>query len=316
MESLDRGIQGRKVRRHAADTSISAAGSKDTVDVTAATGNNRETLSLRLAARPAQAPLLRAHLRIWLAEHHTVDHEILDILVAANEAFGNALRHAGQPRSIAVHVDAGISDGVVEIVVRDHGRWQEDQRNGDETGLGLALMHALMDSVELEASREGTTVRLRRVLGPHLVRLDRPGAARERIELLSRTPMFASLPQSSIERLASRLIPFSVSAEETIIREGEQGNLVYIVAGGELDVSVEGCHVATLGPDHPVGEIALLRDRRRTATIVAKKPAELYALTRSDFVAAIMSHDASRRAAEHMIATRLIGLEGVLGRSA
>jgi anti-sigma regulatory factor (Ser/Thr protein kinase) len=63
-----------------------------------------ETLSLRLAAKPAQAALLRAHLRIWLAERQSADDEILDILVAANEAFGNAITHAHQPRSIAVHV--------------------------------------------------------------------------------------------------------------------------------------------------------------------------------------------------------------------
>ena len=79
---------------------------------------------------------------------------------------------------------------------------------------------------------------------------------------------------------------------------------------------VEGCHVTTLGPDDPAGEIALLRDGRRTATIVANEPVELYALTREDFLAAVTSHEASARAAEGMIATRLIGIEDVLGRTA
>jgi anti-sigma regulatory factor (Ser/Thr protein kinase) len=282
----------------------------------AATGNDHEKLSLRLAARPSQAALLRAHLRIWLAEQHSADDEILDILLAANEAFANAITHARQPRSIAVHVDAGINDGVVEVVVRDHGRWQESRHTGG-AGLGLTLMHALMDTVELHATQEGTTVRLRRALGSHMVRTRAPSTpARDRVELLRRSPIFAPLSEATLERVAVQLIPFSASANETIIREGDEGDLFYLVGAGRLDVTVEGCHVATLGPADPVGEIALLRDGRRTATIVAKEPVELYALTREDFLAAVTSDDASARAAESMIETRLIGLQNVLGRIA
>jgi anti-sigma regulatory factor (Ser/Thr protein kinase) len=285
--------------------------------VAAAPGNGDETLSLRLAARPAQAALLRAHLRIWLAERHFVDDEILDILVATNEAFGNAVAHAHQPRSIAVSVEASLCDDVAEVVVRDHGRWQESRHTGG-AGLGLALMHALMDTVEIHATQEGTTVRLRRTLGSRASGANGTAApsARNRVELLKRSPIFAPLPEETLEELAAKLIPFSASANETIIREGDAGDLFYLVGAGQLDVSVEGFHVTTLGPDDSVGEIALLRDRRRTATIVARERVELYALTRKDFLDAVMSDEGSRRAAEHMIASRLIGLQDVLGRSA
>jgi anti-sigma regulatory factor (Ser/Thr protein kinase) len=271
-----------------------------------------ETLSLRLAAKPTQAALLRAHLRLWLAEHQPDEDELLDILLAANEAFGNAITHAGQPRSIAVHVDASLEDGVVEVVVRDHGRWHEG-RHGGGVGLGLALMHALMDTVELHAGPEGTTVRLRRALGTQ------PTATEDvddRVDLLRRSPIFAPLPDAVLEQLAAQLIPISASARETIIREGEEGDLFYLVGAGRLDVSVEGCHVTTLGPTDQAGEIALLRDGRRTATIVASEPVELYALTREDFLAAVASHEASARAAESVMSTRLIGLQDVLGRTA
>src|SRR5207249_8998774 len=143
-------------------------------------------LSLRLAARPAQAALLRAHLRLWLTEQHAAEDEILDILLAATEAFSNAVTHARQPRSIAVHVKGRINQGVVEIVVRDHGGWQDQPSTG--TGLGLHLMHALMDTVDLETTREGTTVRLRRTLARRLIRIDEvaPAPARDRLELLGR----------------------------------------------------------------------------------------------------------------------------------
>src|SRR5262249_24958448 len=182
-----------------------------------------------------------------------------DSLLAANEAFGNAVTHAHQPRSIAVHIDASIDGDVVDVVVRDHGRWQESRHTGG-AGLGLTLMHALMDTVELHATKDGTTVRLRRTLGSHVVRpeVDAGTPARDRVRLLKRSPIFAPLPDETLEVLAAKLIPCSAAANETIIREGEPGNLFYLVGAGELDVSVKGCHVTTLGPADPVGEIALL----------------------------------------------------------
>jgi signal-transduction protein with cAMP-binding, CBS, and nucleotidyltransferase domain len=133
-----------------------------------------------------------------------------------------------------------------------------------------------MDTVELHASQEGTTVRLRRTLRSRVSRnAGVAPPARDRVELLKRSPIFAPLPEDLLEQIAAKLIPFSVSANETIIREGDAGDLFYLVGAGELDVSVEGCHVTTLGPQDSVGEIALLRNRRRTATIVAKEAVEL-----------------------------------------
>jgi hypothetical protein len=249
-----------------------------------------------------------------LTEQHAAEDEVLDILLAASEAFSNAFIHARQPRSIAVLVEGSISQGVAEIVIRDHGGRQEDQL-GTGAGLGLPLMYALMDTVDIQATREGMTVRLRRALGPRLIRIDEAAAApaRDRLELLGRNSIFAPLPGAMLERLAAQLIPVSASADETIIREGDYGDRFYLIAKGQLDVSAESRHVATLGLVDHVGEIALLRDVPRTATIVATKPVELYALTREDFLSAVTSHDASTLAAESTVTTRLTELEGVLG---
>jgi hypothetical protein len=237
--------------------------------------------------------------------------EVHDILLAANEAFGNALVHSRQPRSIAVHVDAAVEDGVAEISIRDHGRWQEDQRPADGFGLGLRLMNALVDSVELQIARDGTTVRLRRILRPS----DSEPTARppDRLELLRASPIFAGLPEPVLEQLAEQMIPFSASADETIIHEGDRGEIFYLVAGGQLDVSAESRHVATLGPGAHVGEIALLHDVPRTATIVADEPVQLFALTSEDFLAAVRSNVATARTAEEIVSFRLAGIRDALG---
>jgi anti-sigma regulatory factor (Ser/Thr protein kinase) len=279
--------------------------------------NDDATLSLRLTSRPAQAFPLRSQLRDWLAAQDASEEEILDVLVAANEAFHNAVLHARTPQSIAVHVHASISGQVVEVVVRDFGRWDEAQRSSDSAGLGLPLMQALMDTVEVNALLDGTTVRLRRRIGAHLTPAEDDSASlTDRIELLHNNPIFAPMPAELLEPLAAQLIPFSVTGGETVIHEGDQGELFYLIADGRLDVSVDHRHVATLGPSQHVGEIALIREVPRTATIHAEESTKLYALTREDFVAAVGSHQASAREAQRLIRSRLAELQDVLGRSA
>jgi CRP-like cAMP-binding protein len=75
-----------------------------------------------------------------------------------------------------------------------------------------------------------------------------------------------------------------------------------------VDVSSGGQHVATLGPGDYVGEIALLRDVPRTATVKAKSDVDLYALGRDEFLSAVTGHAASAEAADAVIANRLAGL--------
>jgi anti-sigma regulatory factor (Ser/Thr protein kinase) len=287
----------------------------------AATGNTSKNqpakLSLRLAAQPAQAFLLRAHLRLWLTQQDAGEDEVLDILVAATDAFNNAVVHARQPRSIAVHVEARNNQGVVEIVVRDHGRWHEGQPSTSAGG-SLYLLYALMDTVDIQTTREGTTVRLRRTLGQRPIGTGQAAItpARDRLDLLWRNPIFAPLPGAMRERLATQLVPVSAATDETIIRKGDSADRFFLIAKGQLHVSAAHHHIASLGPGDHVGEIALLRDVPRTATVIAKAPAELYALTPNDFLSAITSHHASTRAAETTVTTRLAELQDVLGRTA
>jgi hypothetical protein len=117
------------------------------------------------------------------------------------------------------------------------------------------------------------------------------------IRLLRRIPLFAPLPGPALEGVARAARPFSLGAGEPIIREGDLGDRYYAIANGEVDVSMDGRHVRTMARGEGFGEIALLADVARTATVVARTPVELLAVERSAFLTAVTGHDASRRAA-------------------
>jgi MFS family permease len=136
--------------------------------------------------------------------------------------------------------------------------------------------------------------------------LDRahPGPARE-VALLRSVPMFAPLPESTQEQLAAKLVPERVPAGREVFAQGDPGDRFYVVADGTVEVLMDGGPVSVLGPGGYFGEIALIRDVPRTATVRTKSDAELYSLERDDFVAAVTGHAASAAAADAVVATRL-----------
>lgn len=128
------------------------------------------------------------------------------------------------------------------------------------------------------------------------------------LRLLGAIPIFAPLGGATLEHLAGRLVPIAVEAGTEVVREGEAGERFYIVAEGELDVSVDGQPRPSLGPGGYFGEIALLRDVPRTATVTARTASALYALDRDDFLSTVTGHAPSEEAAEHIVSARLAAL--------
>ena len=120
-------------------------------------------VSLRLAADPSLLTPLRATLRRWLSEAGADEQETYELLVAAGEACSNAIRHAGGPASGHFDVTAEVTDsGVVDIVVRDYGRWRI--RATGEGGRGLGIMDRFVDDLEVRRGSDGTEVRMTRRL--------------------------------------------------------------------------------------------------------------------------------------------------------
>jgi len=134
-----------------------------------------------------------------------------------------------------------------------------------------------------------------------------PAPARE-LAFLRGIDLFAPLPAPTLESLARALTPLRLSAGEEIFRQGDIGDRFYIVADGEVEIVADGRVVAVTEPGGYFGEIALLRDVPRTATVRARSDVELLALDRDDFIAAVTGHAASAETADSVIASRLASL--------
>ena len=125
------------------------------------------------------------------------------------------------------------------------------------------------------------------------------------LDLLLSLPLFAPLPPATLEHLARSLVRVPAAAGTEITRQGEVGDRFYLVDEGDMDVLIDGEVVSSLGPGDHFGEIALLRDVPRTATVTARSAASLLALERDEFVSAVSGHPASREAADAVVAARL-----------
>ncbi len=115
----------------------------------------------------------------------------------------------------------------------------------------------------------------------------------EVLALLTRIPLLSPLPPTTLEKLATRSDTAEKSTGDVVVTEGDPGELFYVIAEGEVVVSRAGRSVGTLGPGDQFGEIALLRNTGRTATVVATCPTRLITIDGADFVDALSSSEAA-----------------------
>src|SRR5205823_14432535 len=107
-----------------------------------------------------------------------------------------------------------------------------------------------------------------------------PGAP---VEVLQRVRLFADLDRREVEEIARLFKPRRFPAGETIIREGSGGAAFYVIESGEVTVTIGGDFRATLGPGDYFGEIALLDEGARIATVTAATEIACYGLTLWEF---------------------------------
>jgi MFS family permease len=188
--------------------------------------------------------------------------------------------------------------------------------------LGLALGSALVPLlVELGGTKAavigvaGIMPLVTLVLLPTILGADaRATVPIVQIGLLRRMPLFRPLPPPEMEAVARAMEPLTASAGEVLIREGDPGDLFYAVADGEVTVSTAAGFTTRLGYGEGFGEIALLNDTVRTATVTAETDVALYSLSKDDFLTGVTgvseSHRVARTLAERRLAEQAAAADG------
>jgi MFS family permease len=140
---------------------------------------------------------------------------------------------------------------------------------------------------------------------PHMRQLDTRLAPPATLPLLRSLALFAPLAPAMQEALARRLVEIEVAPGAVVVAEGEVSDRFYVIESGEVRVTQAGTLLRTETAGEFFGEIGLLRDVPRTATVTATSPTRLYALERADFLDAVTGQDESLAAVEEVVSRRL-----------
>lgn len=122
--------------------------------------------------------------------------------------------------------------------------------------------------------------------------------------LLRENSIFSPLPLATLERLSHDLAPVEVPAGEDVIVQGEIGDRFFLIEAGQVEVFEDGAFRRNEGPGESFGEIALLHDVRRTATVRTTEDTRLLALDRDQFLLAVTGHRRSHQLARAVVDER------------
>jgi MFS family permease len=127
----------------------------------------------------------------------------------------------------------------------------------------------------------------------------------EHLDLVRSNPLFGWLAPVALERVAATLEPLELDEGAVLLREGDVGDRAYLVAEGELVAERDGKEIGRVEAGAVVGEIALLYDTPRNATVRALAPTRLLAIDRDEFLAAATGSAAARAASKDLVERRL-----------
>jgi len=123
------------------------------------------------------------------------------------------------------------------------------------------------------------------------------------LALLHAVPALAVLPPPVLERLVQSLVPRTVAPGDDVFREGDSGDMFWVIERGQAVVTSEGRFLNELRVGDSFGEIALLRDIPRTATVSAANDSELVlqGIERDDFIPAVTGHGDAAEVADAVV---------------
>jgi CRP/FNR family transcriptional regulator, cyclic AMP receptor protein len=134
-------------------------------------------------------------------------------------------------------------------------------------------------------------------------------AADGKIEALRSVSLFSDLRQRDLEQVAQLADEVDLPAGHVLMREGENGSQMFIIASGEARVEHGGQQIAILGPGAVLGEMALVAEGPRVATATLTQPAHLFVLAHREFHSLMETQPAVRDCVLNEVARRLRELE-------
>jgi CRP/FNR family transcriptional regulator, cyclic AMP receptor protein len=129
-----------------------------------------------------------------------------------------------------------------------------------------------------------------------------------KVEALKRAPLFQGLSKKDLTDLARVTEDMELAQGAVLCKEGDTGQEFFVILDGDIEVTRNGKPVAVRGGGDFVGEIALLEDTRRTATVTAKTPLRVFVLTRQDFRRLVDQNREVERKVMQALARRIIEL--------
>jgi CRP/FNR family cyclic AMP-dependent transcriptional regulator len=129
-----------------------------------------------------------------------------------------------------------------------------------------------------------------------------------KLQALKRAPLFSELSKRELTQLARVTEDLEIPAGQVLCKEGETGREFFVIVEGEIDITSRGRRVAARGGGDFVGEIALLENTERTATVTAKTPLRVFVLTREDFRQLVRENPNVERKVMQALARRVVEL--------
>jgi CRP-like cAMP-binding protein len=134
-------------------------------------------------------------------------------------------------------------------------------------------------------------------------------ASDPKLDLLHSTSLFAKLKRHDLERVGALADEVDLPANHVLMRQGDRGSEMYVLARGKATVERDGRRLRDLGPGSAIGEMSLLSEGPRTATVTLTEPSQLFVLAHREFHTLLDEMPSMRLAILESVAEKLRNLD-------